>query len=257
MEILKSKLLEQFVSIKHAFFTRNGGISSGAYSSLNCSYESNDLRHNVIENRRRALAHFNKPLTSLVTLHDIHSTKTLVVEKPWTADQSPRADGMVTNKPEIVLGAVSADCPVILFVDYQSRVIGTAHAGWRSAKNGIIQSVISAMLSLNANTKNIHAAVGPCIAQCSYEVDINFYKNFIIESDLNQHYFKSTNNENYFLFDLRSYICSKLKFAGIEHIDSIGGDTYQENDKFFSYRRSCHHNEKDYGCHFACIFLEN
>src|SRR6185437_3999177 len=180
---------------------------------------------------------------------------TIIVEKAWPDDQSPHADGMVTNKPGIILGTVSADCPVIFFVDNKSHVIGTAHAGWRGAKNGIIQSVINAMLSLNADIKNINAVIGPSIAQCSYEIDGSFYQNFIAEDNLNCGYFKPANKENYFLFDLRGYIYNKLKLAGVNSIDSIPNDTYLEDDKFFSYRRSYHKNEKDYGCHFACIFL--
>lgn len=255
MEILTDSLLGDINSIKHGFFTREGGVSEGAYSSLNCSYFRDNKEH-VQENRCRAMNYLGKNSSSLLVFTDMYSNKTVIVDKPWKENDLVHADAIVTKNKNVVLGALSADCPVILFADENSQVIGIAHAGWRSAKAGIIESCIEKMLIIGARTENIVASINPCIAQISYEVGLEFYELFINDNANNLEYFKSSIKPDHFMFDIRKYTYNKLKNIGLSHISYINVDTYQDEKHFFSCRRSYHKKENGYGCNLSFIYLK-
>ncbi|KTD73849.1 peptidoglycan editing factor PgeF [Legionella tucsonensis] len=255
LEFLTDCLLESISSIEHGFFTRTGGISEGAYSSLNCSYYRDNKDH-VRENRHRVMSHLGKAPSSLRMFTDMYSDKTIIVDRSWDENTLVHADAMVTNHKNIVLGALSADCPVLLFADTEQQVIGIAHAGWRSARAGIIESCISKMLDLGAKTENIVSSIGPCIAQESYEVDSEFYKMFINDDETNLELFIPSVRNNFFMFDLRMYVLKKLKNLSVSYISYVDIDTYKDEKRFFSCRRSYHKNEKGYGCNLSFINLK-
>lgn len=255
MEVLADPRLSEIAFIEHGFFTRNGGVSQGAYSSLNCSFYQDD-RAVVKENRRRAMLFIGKDPTHLVTFTDMHSNTAIIVEQPWDADKIVNADGMVTKNKNIVLGALCADCPLILFADEYSKVIGIAHAGWRGAKAGIIESTLDKMLLLGSEPENIVATIGPCIAQDSYEIGPEVYNQFLADELNNKVYFKPSIKAEHFMFDLRQYVCDKLRKLRVKQITHVNMDTYKEEDLFFSRRRSYHNGEYGYGCQLGFICLK-
>lgn len=255
LELLEEKNLKEISIIQHAFFTRNGGVSKGRYSTLNCAYASKDAPEKVRENRNRITAYFGYPLELLVTVKNSHSNKAVIVYQPWSEDKKPEADAIVTNQKNILLGSDSADCPIVLLADAKAKVIGLAHAGWRGAKNGVLESTIKQMINLGANPCNTVAAISPCISQDSYEVSADFYQQFVKDNLQNQCYFKKAHRENHFMFDLPGYVIGCLKYLGLKSIHSIGIDTYTD-ERFFSCRRSFHQEEDDFGGHFSCIFLK-
>ncbi|MCZ4281861.1 peptidoglycan editing factor PgeF [Kiloniella laminariae] len=255
--MLNSPALENLDGIRHGFFTRQGGVSQGLYSSLNCGFGADEPRENVLENRARALARMGSPDASLVTAYQIHSADVHIVEQAWSSpDEAPKGDALVTNKPGIALGIMTADCTPVLFADPVSGVIGAAHAGWQGAIKGVTDSTITAMESLGARRENIHAAIGPCIAQISYEVGAEFAHRFCEEQESNLEYFIPSPREGRFLFDLRRYVGNSLKASGIKQLSVSKNDTYSESELFFSYRRSCHFKENDYGRGLSAIVLE-
>ncbi len=256
IEIIKDSLFEEVHFVKHAFFTRNGGVSKGAFASLNCSYYQ-DNESNVQENRRRAMDHIGKQYSSLVTFFDMHSNKAVIVDQPNNNQRIINADALVTKNQDVVLGALSADCPLILFAEQESQVIGIAHAGWRGAKAGIIESTMEKMISLGAKTDNMIASIGPCIAQKSYEISMDVYEIFMNSDITNSVYFKTTTKIGHFLFDLRGYVYDKLRKLGIKNLSYLDIDTYQEEEKFFSRRRSYHQSENSYGCQLGVIYFNN
>ncbi len=258
IQILTDPHFEQLPGIHHAFFTRNGGVSQGIYASLNCAYKKNaDDFTNVTENRRRAMMHLNRDPKTLVTLNDIHSEKVVIVDKPWPINKLPAADGMVTTQSDITLGQLNADCPLVLFADPIARVIGSAHAGWQGAYKGIIEATVQTMLSVGASINDIHAVMGPSIFQQSYEVGSEFIDRFYVQNIANNKYFISSAKSGHALFDLRGYIKDKLINLDVKYIFEIAKDTYQDESHFFSYRRSTHRNEREFGNQLACIFLTN
>ncbi|HSW69442.1 MAG TPA: peptidoglycan editing factor PgeF [Gammaproteobacteria bacterium] len=257
LEVIEDASLKKSGAIKHAFFTRVGGVSAGIYSSLNCAFASNDHADNIRENRRRAVAQFEYPLESLITVRNIHSNRAIIIEQSWSEDKKPEADAMVTKLSKIVLGSDSADCPIILFADDMAGVIGLAHAGWRGAKAGIIENTVEQMLLLGAKPRQISAAVSPCIAQCSYEVSQEFQQQFLKESLLNRDYFISSNRENHFLFDLLGYVKNRLFQLNLRSVSSeVAFDTYSDEKRFFSCRRALHRSEPCFGGHLSCISLD-
>lgn len=255
LETLEEPVLKQITSVQHAFFTRHGGVSEGRYDSLNCAYASKDDAVKVRENRRRITSHFGFSLESLVTVRNTHSNKVVVVDQVWLENEKPEADAMVTKQREVILGSDSADCPIVLFVDVRASVIGLAHAGWRGAKNGILESTVTQMASLGATPGNIVAAISPCISQDSYEVGDDFYQQFVCDSLDNRCYFKKADNLNHFMFDLPKYVKDCLMRLKLGSVGWIGIDTYADK-RFFSCRRSYHAGEDDFGGHFSCIYLK-
>lgn len=252
MEILTDSLLITLPGVHHAFFTRHGGVSKGIYESLNCAYYTGDTDSNIVKNRTIALATLGRSTQNLVTLNNLHGNRVIVVDKPLSNATLPKADGMVTSAKEIVLGAVSADCPIILFADDINRVIGSAHAGWRGAREGVLEATIDAMLTLGADISAIKACVSPCIAAHSYEVGIDFYNAFVHLNSSNINYFTVDRHQHIF-FDLRAYVNDRLAQKGIATISHMRVDTYSDA-RFFSCRRSQHQHQQQFGCHFSCIY---
>jgi YfiH family protein len=241
--------------IRHRFFTRRGGVSSGLYSSLNCGYGSADPPDNVRENRRRAAATFALGETDLLTLHQIHSTEVLTVAaERWTSPGAPRADALVTDRPGVALGVLSADCAPVLMVDPQAQVIGAAHAGWKGALAGVVDSTIAAMERLGARRERLSAAIGPCIGARSYEVGPEFPAPFLAQHEANAAFFKPAERSGHFLFDLAGYLLRRLTLAGVS-ASATGHDTLAASEDFFSYRRNTLKGVRDYGRGLSAIAL--
>lgn len=235
----------------HGFLGRRGGISVGELAGLNVGYGSNDDPEAIDGNRRLAIAAI-LPEAQLATVHQVHSGEAIHVEEPWPQDQRPRADGMVTDTPNLLLGILTADCAPVLFSDREGVVVGAAHAGWRGALAGVTDATIVAMEQLGSRRDNIHAAVGPCIGQPSYEVDQPFLTRFLKDDPCNERFFV-TGASGKPHFDLEAYIVHRLILAGIGEIEALNLDTYGDADRFYSYRRATHRGEADYGRQLSAI----
>jgi len=254
---LTSDALGEASGVSHAFFTRKGGVSGGIYDSLNMGYGSDDETDCVFENRGRAARVFDLQADDLVTLYQVHSPDCVVVEtNAWMLEgDAPKADAMVTATPGVALGVCTADCGPVLFADRKGGVVGAAHAGWKGAFTGVLESTISAMETLGSKKDDIVAAVGPCIGQASYEVGPEFRDRFIEQSPSNEAYFIASDRQNHFRFDLETYAVNRLKAAGLSRVDALGRDTQAEEDLFFSYRRCTLRGEPDYGRQMSAIAL--
>lgn len=240
--------------IKHGFFMRNGGVSEGVYGSLNCGEGSNDVAGNAKNNRSRAMQALGyENGEKLYSLFQIHSDKVITLNE--VPNERLEADGMVTNTPGIALGILTADCTPILFADKNAGVIGAAHAGWKGAIGGVIENTIESMEKLGASRKNIVTAIGPTIAQNSYEVGAEFYDRFLEENKDNSQYFIPSIKVGHFMFNLPLYVYSRLEKAAIGAIEDCARDTCAETDNFFSYRRNCLEGLKDYGRNLSVIVL--
>lgn len=253
-----SALLSSHSSVAHAFFTREGGVSDGLYNSLNCGLGTEDSSEHLYENRSRVTDYFGLPYDALVTLSQVHENEVVTITDPEQALQmnGMKADALVTNVPNILLGILTADCGPVLLADAEAGVVGAAHAGWKGAMEGVTHSVIEAMCRLGAIPDRITASIGPTIAQPSYEVDSQFHNLFIAESGSNTGCFTIGQRENHYHFDLPFYIRKKLEKDGIERIDNLRHDTYAEETRFFSYRRATHRSELDYGRQISVIGLK-
>ncbi|MEO8557733.1 MAG: peptidoglycan editing factor PgeF [Rhodospirillales bacterium] len=243
------------VGVRHGFFTRHGGTSAGRYASLNCGLGSGDDRIHVIENRARAARHFDLAPESLVSVYQIHSPNVIVVERPWTAEDAPRADAMVTDQTGIMLGILAADCAPVLFADAEKRVIGACHAGWRGALGGVAEATVAAMERLGAERSRIVAAVGPCIAQASYEVSDDFAAPFLKQDKDNASFFVPGKHPGKLQFDLPGYLLQRLSLLGVAGAEATGQDTQAGEADFFSYRRTTLRGEQDYGRLLSAIAL--
>jgi YfiH family protein len=252
---LESPLLSAIPGLRHAFFTREGGVSGGIYGSLNGGVGSNDDPAHVEENRRRMAEQLNVSPAHFLSLWQTHSPDVVVASKPWQGGSRPRADAIVTRTEGLAIGATAADCGPILFVDPAARVIGAAHAGWKGALTGILESTVDAMEKLGAERGGIVAAIGPLIRQHSYEVGGEFVERFIEADAENGRFFIPSAREGHSMFDLAGLIRMRLENAGVLVIDDTGIDTYSD-ERFFSYRRSVHRQEPDYGRHVHSIALE-
>lgn len=241
--------------IRHAFFTREGGVSSGVYASLNGGIGSNDDPAAVRENRRRMAEHLGVVPEAFLSLYQIHSAIALTVDTPWPQAERPQADAMVTVKPGIALGVGAADCGPILFADPVVGVVGAAHSGWKGAIGGVLESTIEAMERLGAQRKRMIVALGPMLSQENYEVGPEFQAQFLAERAENARFFRAGMRENHPHFDLPGYISARLERAGIGEIDKLDLCTYADPQRFFSYRRKTHLNEPDYGRLIAAIRL--
>ena len=251
VEVIRARLLE---GVPHGFLGRRGGVSEGMCAGLNVGLGSGDDREAVQANRRRAVDSVS-PGARLVTVHQVHSPTAIVATEPWPDDARPPADAIVTDRPGLALGILTADCTPVLFADRDAGVIGAAHAGWKGALGGVIASTIEAMEHLGAKRGAIVAAVGPTIARRSYEVDDSFFRRFIDEDEANAHFF-SDGKPGHHQFDLEGYVVSRLAEAGVKRIEALGLDTYSEPDRFFSFRRATHRGEPDYGRQISLIALE-
>jgi YfiH family protein len=253
MLILKSVNLS-VPEIAHGFFGRQGGVSKGIYESLNCGPGSKDARDNVMENRARATAAL-APDAALVTLYQVHSAEAVTVTAPWQIPDNPKADAMATDRAGIALGILTADCAPILLADPKARIIGAAHAGWNGALAGVVESVLTAMGRLGAEPGRIRAAIGPCISQGAYEVGPEFQLRFVSEDADNARFFARSPRADHWQFDLPAYVAQRLKEAGIESVEILDACTYAREDEFFSYRRTTHRKEPDYGRQLSAIML--
>jgi polyphenol oxidase len=253
--VITSGTLGADPGIRHAFFTRQGGVSEGLFGSLNCGFGSGDAPQRVAANREIAMAWLGLPADRLVTVRQIHSARVVIVERPWRREESPSADGLVTAVPGIGLGVLAADCAPILFHDPVARVIGAAHGGWRGALGGIADATVSWMIALGAARPRIRAAIGPCIARRSYEVGPEFPQPFVAEDPGNMSYFVPAPFSGRYLFDLAGYIAHRLARAGIATIEIAQHDTLAEEERFFSYRRACQRGERAYGRALSAIVL--
>jgi YfiH family protein len=250
VEVLRAISLGQ---LSHGFLGRRGGMSVGEHAGLNVGYGSNDDPEAIAGNRRLAITAL-LPEAELATVHQIHSAKVVVADQAWPQGERPRADGMVTDRPNLLLGILTADCAPVLFADHKAVVVGAAHAGWRGALAGVTDATIEAMEQLGARRENIHAAVGPCIAQPSYEVDQAFRARFV---------YADPDNARFFIagpagkphFDLEAYVVHRLIAAGIDEVEALNLDTYAAPDRFYSYRRATHHCEADYGRQLSAIAI--
>jgi YfiH family protein len=252
---LASPLLSAIPGVRHAFFTRQGGVSEGIYDSLNAGIGSHDDPANVAENRRRMAQRMGVTAAHFLTVHQTHSPDVVVATEPWGAGSRPRADAIVTRIEGLAIGASAADCGPILLVDPNARVIGAAHAGWKGALTGILESAIDAMEKLGAERNGMIAAIGPLIRQPSYEVGGEFVERFMEADAENALFFIPSAREGHAMFDLAGFIRRRLENAGVLMIDDLGIDTYAD-ENFFSYRRSVHRKESDYGRHVHAIALE-
>ena len=242
-------------NIRHAFFTREGGVSEGIYQSLNGGIGSNDAPDKVRENRARMAAALGVAPTHLVSCYQIHSPHVIVAERSWTRENAPRADAIVTRVPGLAIGVTTADCGPILFVDGDARIVGAAHAGWKGALTGVLEATIAAMEKLGAARGRISAAIGPLIRQPNYEVGADFVDHFTAEDSANARFFKPAAREDHAMFDLPGYIKARLERAEIKSVEDLGLCTYAEPARFFSYRRTTHRGEADYGRHVNAIAL--
>jgi YfiH family protein len=252
---LESMLLSAIPGLRHAFFTRDGGVSDGVYNSLNGGIGSNDDPANVAENRSRMAEQMGVTPEYFLSVHQTHSPDVVVTSGPWRGASRPLADALVTRSEGLALGATAADCGAILLVDPNARVIGAAHAGWKGALTGIVESTVDAMEKLGAERSGIVAAIGPLIRQHSYEVGAEFVDRFVEADAENALFFLPAAREGHAMFDLAGFIRMRLENAGVLMIDDIGADTYSD-ERFYSYRRSVHRGEPDYGRHVHAIVLE-
>ena len=237
--------------LPHGFLGRRGGISVGVSAGLNVGFGSDDDPEAIEGNRRLAVAAI-LPEAGLATVHQIHSAEVVIAERPWPRGERPKADAMVTDTPNLLLGILTADCAPVLFADHHAVVVGAAHAGWRGALAGVTDSTIAAMERLGARRENIHAAVGPCIAQPSYEVDEAFRSRFLDDDADNGRFFVQEDGGKP-RFDLEAYVVHRLIAAGIGEVEALNLDTYDDADRFFSYRRATHLGEADYGRQLSAI----
>jgi YfiH family protein len=254
---VRSDLLDGLADkgVRHALFTRAGGVSDGIYRGLNVGLGSGDSRDAVLENRRRAARWLGVPETHLATVHQIHSPHVEIVTNPIPLDERPKADALVTATPGLALGILTADCGPVLFADAKAGIIGAAHAGWKGALYGIIENTLAAMESLGADRANIHAALGPAISAANYEVGPERIADLIAADRANDAYFIPSHTAGHALFDLNRYTLDRLKRAGVT-VDHVARCTYAEADNFFSYRRTTHRQEPDYGRQLSAIVLE-
>lgn len=244
---------------RHAFFTRQGGVSTGVYASLNVGYGSEDSRDSVTENRRRAMAALGHPAGALNTVYQVHSPDVMVADRNWAPDQAPQADAMVTDRPGIVLGILTADCVPVLFAGTTSDgrpVAGAAHAGWRGALGGVLDATVAAMESLGAARNGMGAAIGPCIGAASYEVGPEFNRPFLEEDPGNARFFAPGRRDGHPYFDIVGYVAARLGRLGVSAVGAVEADTCADADRFFSYRRKTLTGEADYGRELSAITIE-
>jgi YfiH family protein len=253
--MLESSLLAAIPGLRHAFFTREGGVSQGIYQSLNGGLGSQDDPAHVSENRRRMATALGVPPANLLTAYQVHSPDVATATQAWDAAERPHADAIVTRTPGIALGITTADCGPVLFADPDKGVIGAAHAGWKGALGGVLDATVAAMEALGAERQGIVAAIGPLIRQRSYEVGTEFVDRFTAADADHASFFVPSARDGHAMFDLAGFIRMRLEQAGVLMIDDLGNDTYAE-PQFFSYRRSVHRNEPDYGRHIHAIVLE-
>ena len=249
LEVITSDALAR---IRHGFFTRKGGASSGLFASLNCGFGSTDRKETVSTNRKRVADALGISPKRLATVYQVHSARALATDTPFHV--RPKADAIATATPGLGLAILTADCQPVLFADKAAQVIGAAHAGWRGALDGILEATVNAMEGLGARPADISAVIGPSISQRAYEVGPEFFERFVDDDPGNTRFFANGRGDRY-QFDLVGYSLQRLRNAGIGEVQWTGHCTYSESDRFFSYRRSRHRNEPEYGRLMSVICL--
>lgn len=249
LKSLRSEKLETLPNIRHAFMTRQGGVSTGLFTSLNAAMEKQDRPEDVSENRVRIAKHIGGDVKNLVTARQIHSNKVIVVNEPWDHADRLEGDALIATKPNIIVGVITADCVPILLADDNAGIVAAIHAGWKGAVSGIIQNTVDKMVDLGAARANITAGIGPCIWQDSYEVDQQFYQGLPDHSDL----FKPSKKADHWMFDLPNFVFRQLNKAGVASVTPSPADTYSNEQDFFSNRRRFHRDEPHFGCMMSCI----
>jgi YfiH family protein len=253
LAVLTSPRLAALDGVRHGFFTRQGGVSGGIYASLNVGRGSKDDAAAVAENRRRVADRFGVEADALLSCHQVHSATALTAEGPWA--ERPTGDAVVTRTKGLVCGALAADCAPVLMADPEARVVAAAHAGWRGALGGIVDSAVVSMVALGARPERIVAAVGPCIGPDSYEVGLDFLDRFLAEDAPAERFFRPGAGPDKRLFDLPHYVLDRLTRAGVRHAEWTGHDTCAEEALFYSNRRAYRRGEPDYGRLISCIAL--
>lgn len=246
--------LESCDGIRHGFFTRQGGVSKGMYGSLNCGLGSQDDAESVRQNHALVAETLGVPAGRLLTLYQIHSARAVIVDKPWNGEAA-EADALVTRTPGLAIGALTADCAPILLCDPQARVIAAAHAGWRGALSGIAEATMAAMEELGAKRERVVAVIGPSISQRAYEVGSDYVDRFLAEEPASETFFMTDESSGEPHFDLSGYVAERLSRAGVGSVSDLGLCTYCDETRLFSYRRSQHHGEEDYGRQISAIVL--
>ncbi len=250
---------DDVTDVFHGFFGRNGGVSTGIHSSLNCGEGSDDNPGHVTQNRKIVAGAAGAEVSKMLSLYQMHSDKCVTVDQPWLPQDKPKADAMVTDKAGLLLGVLTADCAPVLFHGRKSDgapVIGAAHAGWRGAFGGVLQSTVGAMQELGAEISSLKACVGPCIGKASYEVDQGFFEEFVKREDEYERFFGAASHEAHYMFDLAGFCAFTLARAGLKHVYIKDLDTYFNEEDFFSYRRTTHRQEDDYGRQISTIMIK-
>ncbi len=245
--------------VRHGFFGRSGGVSTGVYASLNCGQGSDDNPSNVAQNRRIVAEAMGVKPSHLLSLHQIHSAQCVVARAPWGDSYKPQADGMVTDVAGLALGVLTADCGPVLFHGKKADgqcVIGAAHAGWGGAFKGVLGATVEQMIGLGAGLESIRAVVGPCIGQKSYEVGMEFAEKFLEQDEGNEKFFISAQRDGHLMFDLPGYCAMRLAEAGVKNVVIKDLDTYFNEEDFFSYRRTTHRKEEDYGRQISVVVIK-
>jgi YfiH family protein len=251
--MLQGGVLSELSGLRHGFFTREGGTSTGLYASLNCGFGSGDDKEAVAANRDRAVASLALGPAALVTAYQVHSPDVVVVDEPWAPGGAPKADGLATKRPGLVLGILTADCAPILFADGKAGVVGAGHAGWKGAFTGVAEGVVAAMEGLGADRRRIVAAVGPCIHQSSYEVGPEFFQTFIDADPANKAFFVPSPRAGHHQFDLPGYVRRRLEALRLKAVEVLPHDTCAAPERFFSYRRATKQGEPVYGRELSAI----
>lgn len=253
--MITASSLNGLARIRHGFFTRRGGVSAGVCESLNCGFGAGDDPANVDANRARAMAMLDQPADALVTARQVHGANIVAVDAPWRPADAPEADGLVTRKPGLALGILTADCVPVLLADNARAVIGAAHAGWRGARAGVLEAVVEAMVATGARRRNIVAVLGPCIRQGSYEVDAVFRDRFLADGPGHEGFFAPARTAGKFFFDLPTYCFRRLHALGLREVTALPVDTLRCADRFFSHRRATLLGEPGCGRMLSAIVL--
>ncbi len=253
--MITARALESLPRVRHGFLTRRGGVSDGPYESLNCGFGSGDQPARVAANRQRALQRLGMAASRLVTAYQGHSATAATVEVPWRPADAPQADVLVTDRPGVALGVLTADCAPVLFADAEAGVIGAAHAGWRGARDGVLEAAVEAMTALGARADRVCAAIGPCIRQESYEVGPEFHAGFLDHDLANRGFFTAADRHGHFLFDLPGYLARRLQRLALGAVEALDLDTYGDEARFFSYRRTTGRGGAAYGRALSAIGL--
>lgn len=251
---IEANAIGRLAGVQHGFFTREGGVSTGVYHALNGGQGSQDEAEKVAENRTRVANAFSVAPDHLISVYQIHSPDCRRVDGPWPAKR-PKADAMVTATPGIALAILTADCAPVLFADQRAQVIGAAHAGWKGAATGVLESTIATMCEIGARRETITAVIGPTISQAAYEVGPEFVDRLMAIEPANSRFFTPSKRDDHAMFDLPGYIADRLDRAGVGQVEDTGLCTYSDEARFFSYRRATHRNEPDYGRMIAAIAL--